>query len=170
MGGSDLGTLNPDRTLIAGSVYAAAEMFCQECAYRNAATAHYCAKCGTLLDADAGDDTATYAGDTDTQEVRPAHGHQLPAVVIRTGGRAGEHIALLQPRETIGRAGEATILLDDVTVSRRHASIEEEADGHYLVDLASLNGTYVNHRRIERVRLRDGDEVQIGKFKLTYLE
>ena len=61
-------------------------------------------------------------------------------------------------------------MLDDVTVSRRHASIEEEADGYYLVDLASLNGTYVNHRRIERARLRDGDEVQIGKFKLTYLE
>ena len=49
-------------------------------------------------------------------------------------------------------------------------AIEQEADGRYLVDLASLNGTYVNARRIERVRLRDGDELQIGKFKLTYLE
>ena len=78
--------------------------------------------------------------------------------------------ALTQPRETVGRTGEASILLDDVTVSRRHAAIEEEADGRYLVDLASLNGTYVNNRRIERVRLRDGDELQIGKFKLTYLE
>ncbi|MCX6391535.1 MAG: FHA domain-containing protein [Actinobacteria bacterium] len=145
-------------------------MFCQECGYRNAATAHYCAKCGTLLDADAADDTATYQGDSDTQDIPVGAGHQLPAVVIRTGGRAGEHIALTQPRETIGRAGEASILLDDVTVSRRHAAIEEEADGRYLVDLASLNGTYVNHRRIERARLRDGDEVQIGKFKLTYLE
>ena len=116
------------------------------------------------------DDTATYQGDSDTQEVPIGSGHQLPAVVIRTGGRAGEHIALTEPRETIGRAGEASILLDDVTVSRRHAAIEEEADGRYLVDLASLNGTYVNNRRIERVRLRDGDELQIGKFKLTYLE
>ena len=145
-------------------------MFCQECGYRNAATAHYCAKCGTLLDPDVGDDTATFSGDTDTQEVPVSGGNALPAVVIRTGGRAGEHIALSQSRETIGRAGEASILLDDVTVSRRHAAIEMEADGRYLVDLASLNGTYVNHRRIERTRLRDGDEVQIGKFKLTYLE
>ena len=145
-------------------------MFCQECGYRNAATAHYCAKCGTLLDADASDDTATYQGDSDTQDIPVAPGHELPALVIRTGGRAGEHIALHAPRETIGRAGEASILLDDVTVSRRHAAIEEEADGRYLVDLASLNGTYVNNRRIERVRLRDGDELQIGKFKLTYLE
>jgi pSer/pThr/pTyr-binding forkhead associated (FHA) protein len=145
-------------------------MFCQECGYRNAATAHYCAKCGTLLDAEAADDTATYQGDTDTQEVPPAAAQGLPAVVIRTGGRAGEHIPLTRSRETIGRAGEASILLDDVTVSRRHAAIEQEPDGRYLVDLASLNGTYVNHRRIERTRLRDGDEVQIGKFKLTYLE
>jgi pSer/pThr/pTyr-binding forkhead associated (FHA) protein len=145
-------------------------MFCHECGYRNPATAHYCAKCGTLLAAEGGDDTATYQGDSDTQEVPVAPGHERPAVVIRTGGRAGEHIALRQPRETIGRAGEASILLDDVTVSRRHAAIEEEADGRYLVDLASLNGTYVNNRRIERVRLRDGDELQIGKFKLTYLE
>lgn len=145
-------------------------MFCQECGYRNAATAHYCAKCGTLLDPDAAEDTATYGGDSDTQEVPVGTGHPLPAIVIRTGGRAGEHIPLTASRETIGRASEASILLDDVTVSRRHAAIEHEADGRYLVDLASLNGTYVNHRRIERTRLRDGDEVQIGKFKLTYLE
>mgnify|MGYP006274718549 FL=1 len=145
-------------------------MFCQECGYRNPATAHYCAKCGTLLDADASDDTATYQGDHDTQEVPVTPGHELPALVVRTGGRAGEHIALRETRETIGRAEEASILLDDVTVSRRHAAIEEEADGRYLVDLASLNGTYVNNRRIERVRLRDGDELQVGKFKLTYLE
>ena len=145
-------------------------MFCQECGYRNAATAHYCAKCGLLLDPDAADDTTTFTGDTDTQEVPVTLGHELPAVVIRMGGRAGEHLPLQRARETIGRAGEATILLDDVTVSRRHAAIEHEPDGRYLVDLASLNGTYVNHRRIERVRLRDGDELQIGKFKLTYLE
>jgi len=145
-------------------------MFCQECGYRNAATAHYCAKCGTLLGADSAEDTVNYSGDADTEEVPTAHAHRLPAVVIRTGGRAGEHLALSAGRDTIGRTGEATILLDDVTVSRRHAAIELEPDGRYLVDLASLNGTYVNNRRIERARLRDGDEVQIGKFKLTYLE
>lgn len=145
-------------------------MFCPECGYRNSSSAHYCAKCGTLLDADAGEDTVTYGvGEGDTQEVPAVAGHETPAVVIRTGGRAGEHIVLGSDRETIGRAPDATILLDDVTVSRRHAAIELEVDGHYLVDLASLNGTYVNLRRIDRVRLRDGDELQIGKFKLTYL-
>jgi len=57
-----------------------------------------------------------------------------------------------------------------VTVSRRHAVIERSADGLYIADLDSLNGTYVNRRRIERHRLADGDEVQVGKFKLTFLE
>jgi pSer/pThr/pTyr-binding forkhead associated (FHA) protein len=145
-------------------------MFCPECGYRNGSSAHYCAKCGTLLDPEAGEDTVTYGvGEGDTQEVPAVQGHETPAVVIRTGGRAGEHIVLRDVRETVGRASDASILLDDVTVSRRHAAIEREADGHYLVDLASLNGTYVNLRRIDRVRLRDGDELQIGKFKLTYL-
>lgn len=145
-------------------------MYCPECGYRNATSAHYCAKCGTLLDAEAGEDTITYGvGEGETQEVPAVTAPETPAVVIRTGGRAGEHIVLSEVRETIGRAPDASILLDDVTVSRRHAAIEREADGHYLVDLASLNGTYVNLRRIERVRLRDGDELQIGKFKLTYL-
>jgi len=62
------------------------------------------------------------------------------------------------------------VFLDDVTVSRNHALIVRRQDGLYIDDLGSLNGTYVNRRRIESHLLEDGDEIQIGKYKLSYLE
>ena len=73
-------------------------------------------------------------------------------------------------RMTIGRSPEAEVFLDDVTVSRNHALLVRRRDGLYIDDLGSLNGTYVNRRRIESHKLLDGDELQIGKYKLTYLE
>ena len=71
---------------------------------------------------------------------------------------------------TIGRSPDATVFLDDVTVSRNHALLVRRRDGLYIDDLGSLNGTYVNRRRIESHRLQNGDELQVGKYKLTYLE
>ena len=94
-----------------------------------------------------------------------------PALVVRAGGgRAGELFVLDHDPVTIGRSETADILLDDVTVSRLHAMVRRRPDGLYIEDADSLNGTYVNRRRIESHRLADGDELQIGKFKLTYLE
>jgi pSer/pThr/pTyr-binding forkhead associated (FHA) protein len=69
----------------------------------------------------------------------------------------------------IGRSPDAEVFLDDVTVSRNHALLVRRRDGLYIDDLGSLNGTYVNRRRIETHKLVDGDELQIGKYKLTYL-
>jgi pSer/pThr/pTyr-binding forkhead associated (FHA) protein len=71
---------------------------------------------------------------------------------------------------SIGRTPDAPIFLDDVTVSRNHALLVRRRDGLYIDDLGSLNGTYVNRHRIESHLLDDGDEIQIGKFKLSYLE
>ena len=71
---------------------------------------------------------------------------------------------------TIGRSPDAGVFLDDVTVSRNHALLVRRRDGLYLDDLGSLNGTYVNRRRIESHKLQHGDELQVGKYKLTYLE
>jgi pSer/pThr/pTyr-binding forkhead associated (FHA) protein len=71
---------------------------------------------------------------------------------------------------TIGRNSDAEVFLDDVTVSRNHAMLVRRPDGVYIDDLGSLNGTYVNRRRIESHRLTDGDELQVGKYKLTFLE
>ena len=71
---------------------------------------------------------------------------------------------------TIGRRPDSDVFLDDVTVSRDHALLVRRGADFYLDDLGSLNGTYVNRRRIESHRLEDGDEIQIGKYKLSYLE
>ena len=91
--------------------------------------------------------------------------------MIRSGGgRAGESFTVDQDRMAIGRTPDAAVFLDDVTVSRNHALLVRRADGYYIDDLGSLNGTYVNRRRIESHKLEDGDEIQIGKFKLSYLE
>lgn len=93
------------------------------------------------------------------------------ALVIRAGGgRAGESFPLEGERMTVGRSPDANVFLDDVTVSRNHALLVKRRDGYYLDDLGSLNGTYVNRRRIESHKLATGDELQIGKYKLTYLD
>jgi hypothetical protein len=148
-------------------------MFCVECGFQNGEAANFCAKCGALLAKEdpSGQTTMSFAvqdglaGDDDVPAERPV-------LVIRAGGgRAGEHLSLRSDQESIGRAPDADLFLDDVTVSRQHAVIERDDDGLYIKDLESLNGTFVNRARITaRQRLHDGDEVQIGKFKLTFLE
>lgn len=149
-------------------------MYCGECGYLNREGAHYCARCGTLIDSSeaVGESTEMLTPyDPAAEPVEEPHHHEAPVLVVKFGGgRQGEHLPLRADRETIGRHPASSLFLDDVTVSRNHAIIER-VDGVYeIADLASLNGTYVNRQRIERGRLRDGDEVQIGKFKLTYLE
>ena len=148
---------------------------CPECGFSNAEGANYCQRCGALLPRaeSAGEPaTATYRID-DTGELVPveldevtAHG---PALVIRAGGgREGESFAIDGERTTIGRRPDSAVFLDDVTVSRDHALLIQRGDQWYLDDLGSLNGTYVNRTRIESQRLEEGDEVQIGKYKLTF--
>ena len=92
------------------------------------------------------------------------------ALVVRSGGgRSGETFPLASDRVQIGRSPESEVFLDDVTVSRAHATLVRGADGYTIEDSGSLNGTYVNRRRVERAKLEDGDEVQIGKYRLTFL-
>ena len=93
------------------------------------------------------------------------------ALVVRAGATAGSAhqpgAAAHPPRAP----PQSDVSLDDITVSRRHAEIERLADGGYEVrDAGSLNGTYVNGERVEKARLRNGDEVQIGKFRLVFLD
>ena len=141
----------------------------------NADGANYCQKCGSYLgDVNEGDTTVTYQLD-ETGELKPVDLEPVvaegAALVIRSGGgRSGESFAVAGERMTIGRSPEAEVFLDDVTVSRNHALLVRRRDGLYIDDLGSLNGTYVNRRRIESHKLADGDELQIGKYKLTYLE
>jgi pSer/pThr/pTyr-binding forkhead associated (FHA) protein len=94
-----------------------------------------------------------------------------PALVVRSGGgRAGETFVLDAEETTIGRSPDCAIFLDDVTVSRKHAVASRRGDRVAIEDLGSLNGTFLNRRRIETGELGDGDELQIGKYKLTFLQ
>jgi pSer/pThr/pTyr-binding forkhead associated (FHA) protein len=124
-----------------------------------------------------------------SRRIGPAHGRQhvwsvIPyeftrrrccgvggaALVIRAGGgRAGESFPLESDRLSVGRRPDSDVFLDDVTVSRDHALIVRRGSDFYLDDCGSLNGTYVNRRRIDSHRLADGDELQIGKYKLAFL-
>jgi pSer/pThr/pTyr-binding forkhead associated (FHA) protein len=91
-------------------------------------------------------------------------------LVIRSGGgRAGETFSVVGDRLTVGRRPDSDIFLDDVTVSRDHAILVRRGGDYHLDDCGSLNGTYVNRQRIETHRLSDGDELQIGKYKLAFL-
>jgi hypothetical protein len=153
-------------------------MHCPECGFVNAEGANYCQKCGAFLGDrthSEGDTTIAYQLDDETGELKPVDIEPVAAegaaLVIRSGGgRAGETFAVQGERMTVGRSPEAEVFLDDVTVSRNHALLVRRRDGLHIDDLGSLNGTYVNRRRIESHKLVDGDEVQIGKYKLTYLE
>jgi FHA domain len=96
------------------------------------------------------------------------HGDEL---VIAAGPQAGTRIDLKSDATTVGRHEASDILLDDVSVSRHHAVFTRTASGRItLRDLNSLNGTYVNGRRVEETTLHAADEVQIGKFKLVFWE
>ena len=153
---------------------------CPECGFLNGEGANYCQRCGANLGAQTQvqqpeSTTATYrVGETgelipvDVESIT-THGHA--ALVIRSGGnRVGESFPLEGDRMTVGRRPDSDVFLDDVTVSRDHALVVKRGGDFYLDDLGSLNGTYVNRRRIESHRLADGDELQIGKYKLTFLQ
>lgn len=89
-------------------------------------------------------------------------------LIAHTGANQGARFLLDQETTSVGRHPEADIFLDDVTVSRRHVKLNRVGNGFQVEDLGSLNGTYVNHDRVDRYVLGPGDEVQIGKFRLTY--
>jgi pSer/pThr/pTyr-binding forkhead associated (FHA) protein len=150
-------------------------VYCPECGFQNPEAANYCSKCGALLVHDeSGSDTTMSYTPEDGEEEGPDLLEELraegPALVVRSGGgRAGEHFLLQQESVTGGRSPECDIFLDDVTVSRRHALVKQGDGGFLIEDQGSLNGTFLNRRRIESAPLEDGDEVQIGKYKLSFL-
>ena len=149
---------------------------CPECGFQNPEAANYCSKCGALLirDEPGSHTTMSFTPEETTEDESLSLADlriEGPALVVRSGGgRSGETFALGQDRTSLGRGPECEVFLDDVTVSRRHAVVTRGDDGFTLHDEGSLNGTYVNRRRVESAKLEDGDEVQIGKYKLTFLE
>ncbi len=148
-------------------------VYCLECGVLNPEAAKYCAKCGTLLEKDevGTETTITYVPDDAAEETVPGlEDVEGPALVVRSGGgRAGEHFIPRSERTTIGRSPDCDIFLDDVTVSRNHAVLLQRGDKFVIEDQGSLNGTFLNRRRIESAELEDGDELQIGKYRLIFL-
>ncbi len=154
-------------------------VFCNQCGHRNPPDSAFCSSCGSPLDS-LDDRTITLstvdplqdAPGTDDDVVVPVG--ELPndvgVLIVRAGAQAGARFPLEQRTTRLGRHPESEISLDDITVSRRHAEIERTSDGYIVSDAASLNGTYVNQERIERLLLRHGDELQVGKFRLVFFE
>ncbi|MEP4593213.1 MAG: FHA domain-containing protein, partial [Ilumatobacter sp.] len=95
---------------------------------------------------------------------------EVGVLIVRAGEQAGDRFTLDADMTRLGRHPESEISLDDITVSRRHVDIERTSDGYIASDAGSLNGTYVNQERIDRMLLRHGDELQVGKFRLVFFE
>ena len=149
-------------------------IYCQECGFQNPEAANYCARCGALLVKEEGGAEATQTFTADEGDDAPSSaledlGIKGPALVVRSGGgRAGETFHP-EGETTIGRSPDCGIFLDDVTVSRKHAVLVKRDGGFFIEDQGSLNGTFVNRKRVESGQLEDGDELQIGKYRLTFL-
>ncbi len=150
-------------------------VYCSECGFQNPEAASYCAKCGALLEKDeVGRETTVSYAPEETEEEHPLALEDLgtggPALVVRSGGgRAGEYYIPQAERTTIGRSPDCDVFLDDVTVSRRHAVLSRRGEQWFIEDQGSLNGTFLNRRRIESAELENGDELQIGKYRLLFL-
>ena len=145
-------------------------VLCSECGSQSPEAATYCSRCGALLVHESPGETTMSLGPEDVDAATPRAEIEGPAFVVRSGGgRAGESFEALGERALIGRSPECDVFLDDVTVSRRHAELLREANVFSIRDLSSLNGTFVNRRRIESSVLEDEDEVQVGKYRLTFL-
>jgi len=158
-------TPEPERTM---------SLTCPACKFDNAEGANFCQNCGTALAEEREAITASYvideSGDLVPVDLESIVSDGGAALVVRAGGgHVGESFRLEADRISIGRRPDSDVFLDDVTVSRDHAMVVRRGDGFHLDDLGSLNGTYVNRRRIDSQQLVDGDELQVGKYKLVYV-
>ena len=166
---------------------------CGRCGHRNAEASRFCSNCGAPLRPGAASERASettstisisgleaYESETTGQTMLPALTPEAQAavealppgsalLVVRRGPNAGSRFLLDSELTTAGRHPESDIFLDDVTVSRRHVEFRRGPGGGFTVaDVGSLNGTYVNREPIDSVPLSNGDEVQIGKYRLVF--
>ena len=145
---------------------------CPDCGFQNLEASQYCAKCGAALLVDEGGTTMSFTpiGEDEVAVERHDLAVDGPSLVVRRAGRAVETFGIGRKELTIGRSPDCDVFLDDVTVSRVHALVRPRPDGVWIEDQGSLNGTFINRRRVDAARLADADEVQIGKYRLTFLE
>jgi pSer/pThr/pTyr-binding forkhead associated (FHA) protein len=157
--------------------------YCTNCGKANPDDARFCSQCGTALETAGTDSTATISIGGDRSEIssdrqlNPVDAAAVDALpvgsallVVQRGPGAGSRFLLDKDVVTAGRHADSEIFLDDVTVSRRHATFTREEGSFSVSDAGSLNGTYVNRDRIDTVVLKDTDEVQIGKYRLVFFQ
>jgi pSer/pThr/pTyr-binding forkhead associated (FHA) protein len=153
-----------------------ADVFCNQCGHRNPLGSNFCSSCGAPLEHEEGERTTVTFTIEPSDAAEPEVSFDLEEIptgaamlVVKRGPNAGSRFSLTKPVTTAGRHPDSDIFLDDITVSRRHAEIVRGKDEGYSVrDVGSLNGTYLNRERVEAAELTNGDELQIGKFKLVY--
>jgi pSer/pThr/pTyr-binding forkhead associated (FHA) protein len=138
--------------------------------------ARFCSSCGAPLvpDEDAMTTLTLAAVEAaDVEDELERYLEELPPgvglLVVRHGPETGSSYRLEQPVTAIGRHPDSDIFLDDITVSRRHVQLDKDDQGYVLRDVGSLNGTYVNRERVDEVRLAHGDEVQVGRYRLSFV-
>jgi hypothetical protein len=153
-------------------------MYCTKCGHYNPESSMFCALCGGSLEKSESSHEETTAGlpavEVELEEEVEVSPPEQPmekgsaVLVIKKGPDAGMSFTIDREVIVIGRHPESDIFLDDITVSRRHAEITHKGSGFVLLDTGSLNGTYLNRERIETTSLNNGDEIQIGKFRLLF--
>ena len=163
--------------------YEMPRVYCPRCGQDNPEGARFCSHCGLALGRAggerAGESTSTISLGTELAEAEPDEPladsglvEALPVgsalLVVKRGHNACSRFLLDSQLTTAVRHPESDIFLDDVTVSRRHAEFQRRDGKFFVRDVGSLNGTYVNRQRVEESELANGDELQIGKFKLTF--
>ncbi|HUW04595.1 MAG TPA: FHA domain-containing protein [Acidimicrobiales bacterium] len=155
-----------------------ADVFCNKCGHGNPLGSNFCSSCGAPLSGEEVEPTTiTFKIDDsihDTEHDVAVDHFEIPsgtgALVVKRGPNAGSRYLLDTPVTTAGRHPDSEIFLDDVTVSRRHAEVRHTDDGYVVNDAGSLNGTYLNRERIEgEMPLANGDELQIGTFRLVFM-
>jgi hypothetical protein len=144
-----------------------AGVYCHQCGHRNPLGARFCASCGVEL-ATSTDERTENLDALVTSDAPPAPG--MASLVVTEGHRSGARWLLEGERVMAGRSGDSDVFLDDITVSRRHAELTKSGEAWRIVDVGSLNGTYVNGKRVDAAALTNGDELQIGKFKLVFIQ
>ncbi len=152
------------------------DVFCHNCGHRNPEGSNFCSSCGEALARPKGEDpaTITFAIDgtnsSEDLEVKVADVGPGGALVVTRGPNTGSEFNLEHVITTVGRHPDSDIFLDDVTVSRRHVEVEQTTKGYVVRDVGSLNGTYLNHQRIDGDHpMENGDELQVGRFKLVFV-
>lgn len=152
---------------------------CSVCGKELTPNARFCASCGAVVSEKPVEVTGTIHSLGTTTDSGPLSAIEPPELtkiapgtfelLIVRGPASGSRVELVGDEMTVGRSPDASIFLDDITVSRLHARFERTENGWRLVDLGSLNGSYVSRERIDSVDLKAGDQIQIGKYRFHYL-